>query len=331
MNRLVEILDAFAGKKVLVLGDFMLDEYVKGKVERISPEAPVPVVEARGISHKPGGAGNVTLNLSALGAKPFAFGVIGRDEAGRKLKAMLEQAGVDASMLLVQENRPTTRKMRIIAGAQQLLRVDWENTDYIDTATFEKLRDVLVSVWREFDAMIISDYGKGVVTESLFELTRKFRAQIPVALDPKERNFGFYKDVTTMTPNIRETYLAVGIKPVTDSDAEKAGRRLIERFNLNYAVVTRAEKGLSVVCTDRVSHIPARAKQVFDVTGAGDTVISVFTLSVACGATPEEAGELANTAGGIVVGKVGTATVTVEEIRHELLHGATDAVQNVQE
>ena len=217
-------------------------------------------------------------------------------------------------MLIEDSARPTTRKMRIIAGSQQLLRVDWENTDYINRSLSEKLREVISSVYKDFDAIIISDYGKGVITEKLFEITGKIRKEIPVTLDPKEKNFKLYRDVTTMTPNIKETFNAVNVKPIGDSEAEEAGRKLIQKFNLEYAVVTRSERGLSVVGKDFVKHIPTRAKQVFDVTGAGDTVISAFTLAIASGATPEEAGEIANLAAGIVVGKLGTATATVEEI-----------------
>ena len=310
-----EILKAFKGKKILVIGDFMLDEYIYGKVERISPEAPVPVVEAKEVTFRPGGAANVAANLAALGALPSLLGVIGKDTAGKRLRELLQNLGADTEYLFVDPERPTTRKTRIIAGAQQLLRVDWENADYVNGELSKKFNEVILSVYREFDAVIISDYGKGVVTEKLFEITGKIKKEIPVTLDPKEKNFDLYKNVTTMTPNIKETFNAVKVKPIEDKDAEKAGKKLIEKFKLDYAVVTRSEKGLSVVGKDFVKHIPTRAKQVFDVTGAGDTVISVFTLAIASGATPEEAGEIANLAAGIVVGKLGTATVTVEEIK----------------
>lgn len=309
-----EILKSFKGKKLLVVGDFMLDEYIFGRVERISPEAPVPVVEAKDVTVKPGGAANVAANLSSLGAVPYLVGVVGRDEKGKKLKALLRELGANIDWLIEDSGRPTTVKTRIVAGAQQLLRVDWENREYVSSAISERILDILSKNFRSFDAIIISDYGKGVITPELFEITGKVREERPITLDPKEKNFPFYRDVTTMTPNIKETFQAVGVKPETDEEAEKAGNRLINRFNLEYAVITRSEKGLSIVGRDFKRHIPTRAKQVFDVTGAGDTVISVFTLALSSGATPVEAGEVANLAAGIVVGKLGTATTTVVEI-----------------
>ncbi|ADY73291.1 rfaE bifunctional protein [Desulfurobacterium thermolithotrophum DSM 11699] len=313
-----EILKNFKGKKVLVIGDFMIDEYIFGKVERISPEAPVPVVEAKEVTIKPGGAANVAANLSSLGAIPYLVGVIGKDEKGKKLKDLLQKLKAKTQWLIEDKDRPTTVKTRIVAGAQQLLRVDWENSDYVSKDVSKEIIKVLSDNYKEFDAVIISDYGKGVVTPELFEITGKIKIERPIILDPKEKNFPFYKNITTMTPNIKETFQAVGIKPETNEDTEKAGNRLIERFNLDYAVITRSEQGLSIIGRKFKKHIPTRAKQVFDVTGAGDTVISVFTLAISSGATPEEAGEIANLAAGIVVGKLGTATTTVSEILETL-------------
>ncbi len=309
-----ELLKKFKGKRILVIGDFMVDEYIKGTVERISPEAPVPVVEAKGITLKPGGAANVVANIRALGGEAVPLGVVGNDEAGERLKELLRELGVNTETLLTDPSRPTTRKTRIIAGSQQLLRVDWESRDYLTKEVERELISFLLNHYREFDAVIISDYGKGVVTGKLFKHTGRIKREVPVFLDPKEKNFDIYSEVTAMTPNMKETFQAVGVTPETDSKAEEAGRRLIERYRLDYAVVTRSEKGLSVVTEREAKHIPTRAKQVFDVTGAGDTVISAFALSVAAGATPFEAGEIANLAAGIVVGKLGTATATVEEI-----------------
>ncbi len=314
-----EILKRFKGKKIVVVGDYMLDEYIKGKVERISPEAPVPVVEAKEMDYRPGGAANVVSNLVSLGAIPIPLGVIGTDTAGELLLNLLKQQGVETDYLITDPSRPTTRKMRIIGGSQQLLRVDWENREYITVKTAQKVSDTLKALSKDADAVIISDYGKGVITEKLFNLTTKLKENLPVILDPKEKNFPIYRNITAMTPNTKETFQAVGINPTTDEETEKAGIKLIEKFNLDFAVITRSEEGLSVIGKGFKKHIPTRAKQVFDVTGAGDTVISVFTLSLAAGASVEEAGEIANIAAGIVVGKLGTATVTVEEIE-ETLH-----------
>ncbi len=299
----------------------MLDEYIEGKVERISPEAPVPVVEAKEVKLKPGGAANVVANLLSLGAKVKALGVIGKDEAGEKLKELLKETGAEVDKLITDASRPTTRKTRIIASSQQLLRVDWECREEISKEVKRELLSYLRENYEKYDAVIISDYGKGVITEELFKLTGKIKETVPVLLDPKEKNFKVYRNITTMTPNIKETFQAVKIEPTTDEKAQEAGRRLIKKFNLDFAVITRSEKGMSVITKERAKHIPTRAKQVYDVTGAGDTVISAFTLALVSGATPFEAAEVANLAAGIVVGKVGTATVKVEEIK-EALKGA---------
>ncbi len=313
-----ELLKKFKDRKVLVIGDFMLDEYIEGKVERISPEAPVPIVEARETTFRPGGAANVAVNVKSLGGSVTVLGVVGNDEGGERLRKILSGKGINTELLLEDTSRPTTRKTRIISGSQQLLRVDWESKNYISEKLRKELLTYLLENYRDFDVIVISDYGKGVVTKELFEITGEIRKRTPVFLDPKERNFPIYRNVTAMTPNIKETFQAVGIKPISDKDAERAGKKLIERFNLEYAVVTRSERGISIVTGKEVKHIPTRAKQVFDVTGAGDTVIASFSLAVAAGALPFEAGEIANLAAGIVVGKLGTATVTVEEIEEAL-------------
>ncbi|RUM90536.1 MAG: D-glycero-beta-D-manno-heptose-7-phosphate kinase [Thermovibrio sp.] len=319
-----ELLKKFRNRKVLIIGDFMLDEYIEGKVERISPEAPVPIVEARETTFRPGGAANVAVNVKSLGGSVTILGVVGNDEGGERLRKILNEKGIDTKLLLEDTSRPTTRKTRIISGSQQLLRVDWESKNYISKKLRRELLTYLLENYRNFDVIVISDYGKGVVTKELFEITGEIRRKTPVFLDPKERNFPIYRNVTAMTPNIKETFQAVGIKPISNEDAERAGKKLIEKFNLEYAVVTRSERGISIVTGKEVKHIPTRAKQVFDVTGAGDTVIASFSLAVAAGALPFEAGEIANLAAGIVVGKLGTATVTVEEMEEAL-----NALQNL--
>ncbi|WP_457567965.1 D-glycero-beta-D-manno-heptose-7-phosphate kinase [Desulfurobacterium sp.] len=317
------ITEKFRGKKILVIGDLMIDEYISGKVERISPEAPVPVVEAEAVTAKPGGAANVAVNLKALGAVPCVLGVIGKDKKGKQLKQMLEQNGINISLLIEDETRPTTVKTRIIAGSQQLLRVDWESKEYLNEKVLKKIREEFLEDFRSFDGIIISDYGKGVVTKELFKIAAEVKKEGKVVtLDPKERNFHIYHDITAMTPNMKETYQATGIYPETEKEAEEAGKKLIERFKLDFALITRSEKGMSLIKKENSYHIPARAKQVYDVTGAGDTVIAVFTLALVSGELPEKAAEIANIAGGIVVGKLGTATVTTEEIERVLKEGA---------
>ncbi|SNR70969.1 D-glycero-beta-D-manno-heptose-7-phosphate kinase [Desulfurobacterium atlanticum] len=314
-----KIIKNFQNKKILVIGDLMIDEYIFGKVERISPEAPVPVVEAAKTDIKPGGAANVAANLVSLGAEVAMLGVVGDDDRGSILKNLLKSNKVDTSFIIEDFNRPTTVKTRIIAGAQQLLRVDWESKEYLTGSTLKKVIETFLDNFENFDGIIISDYGKGVITEELFKYTEKVKKQdIPITLDPKERNFPIYRNITAMTPNKKETCQAVGIYPETDKDSEEAGKLIIEKFKCNYALITRSEKGMSLIGKDVKYHVPAKAKQVFDVTGAGDTVISVFTLSLTAGATVKEATEIANIAGGIVVGKLGTAVVTPEELLNEI-------------
>ena len=313
-----QLLERFRGKKILVIGDFMLDEYIEGKVERISPEAPVPVVEAKEVKVRPGGAANVVANLLSLGANPVPLGVVGEDKAGERLKELLKKLGAPTETLIVEPSRPTTRKTRIIASSQQLLRVDWECKEEVPREVKEKILSFLKENYGEFDGIVISDYGKGVITGELFEITGKIKRRTPVFLDPKEKNFRVYSEITTMTPNIKETFQAVGIKPESDREAEIAGRKLIEQFKLDFAVITRSEKGMSVITPRETKHIPTRAKQVYDVTGAGDTVISAFALAFVSGADPFTAAEVANLAAGIVVGKVGTATVSLKELKEAL-------------
>ncbi|WP_456396357.1 D-glycero-beta-D-manno-heptose-7-phosphate kinase [Desulfurobacterium sp.] len=317
-----DIAKKFKDKKILVIGDLMIDEYIFGKVERISPEAPVPVVEAKETKAKPGGAANVAVNLKTLGANPFILGVIGKDEKGRMLKHILKERGINTSLLIEDETRPTTVKTRIMAGSQQLLRVDWESKEYLNKKIVLKITEEFKEDFKQFDGIIISDYGKGVITKELFEVVAEVKENGKVVtLDPKDRNFHLYHDITAMTPNMRETFQATGIYPETERTAEEAGRKLIEKFKLDFALITRSEKGMSLIKKDKSYHIPAKAKQVYDVTGAGDTVIAVFTLALVAGESPEKAAEIANIAGGIVVGKLGTAVVKTEEIEKAIKEG----------
>ncbi len=312
-------IEEFKNKKILVIGDVMLDEYIFGKVNRISPEAPVPVVEATKTAVRAGGAANVALNLKTLGAKPSILGVIGKDLKGKILKEIFENKKINTKLLIEDESRPTTVKTRIMASSQQLLRVDWESKNYLNRKTLLSIARKLKEDYKNFDAILISDYGKGVITKELFKITGLLKQNgMIVTVDPKERNFGFYKDITSMTPNIKETYQATGVFPETDELTEKAGKTLIDKFNLDFALITRSEKGMSLITEKESFHIRSKTRQVYDVTGAGDTVISVFTLALSCGASPVEAAKLANISGSIVVGKLGTATVEIDEIKTAL-------------
>lgn len=315
----LELISRFRGKRILVVGDLMVDEYIFGTVDRISPEAPVPIVDVKEVRYKLGGAANVAANLSALGAVPSVVGVIGADQKAGMLKQMLKEIGAETKWVVTDGTRPTTVKTRIIAGSQQLLRVDWESRDYLVGSVKEEVLEIIEWHSKSYDAVIISDYGKGVIVPELFSITKELKKLGKIInLDPKDRNFPIYKDLTTMTPNKKETLQAVGISPETDEQAKEAGLKLIEKFSLDFATITRSEKGISVVAKDFVRHIPASAKQVYDVTGAGDTVISVLTLALASGAHPVDAAKLANAAGGVVVGKLGTAVVTPQELARAL-------------
>ncbi len=307
-------LKKFKGKRILIVGDFILDEYIFGNVERISPEAPVPIVDARDKTVKLGGAANVALNILSLGGIPFLLSVIGNDQNGRKALELMKKLEIKTDGLIVDSKRPTTVKTRIVASSQQLIRIDWENRDYIPDNIEGKILEFINENAGNFDAMLISDYGKGVITGSLFKTTKKLKKNMPIVLDPKRKNYPLYRNVTAVTPNTKETYEATNIYPSSDNNAEIAGKVLIERFKTDYALITRGEKGLSIIGENLKKHIPTRAKQVYDVTGAGDTVASVFTLAIACNLPPVEAAEMANAAAGIEVGKLGATSVTIDEM-----------------
>jgi D-beta-D-heptose 7-phosphate kinase/D-beta-D-heptose 1-phosphate adenosyltransferase len=305
------------GKHVLVVGDVMLDEFLWGKVVRISPEAPVPVVEVTGQSFHLGGAGNVASNVLSLGGAAVLAGVIGSDAAGARLREELAAAGVDASLAISHGGRPTTVKTRIVAHHQQVVRADREQSDNIS----DDLERTLVANVRQAlpscHAVIVSDYQKGVVTprvmRTVLELAR--RRRVPVLVDPKVRHFTLYKRVALLTPNQLETEQATGIKIRTTADLQAAGKRILDLLRCQAALVTRGEHGMCLFERGRRPvHIPTAAREVFDVTGAGDTVIATLALSLCAGASLAQAAMLANYAAGVVVGKLGTATASPDEV-----------------
>ncbi|MDT8318592.1 MAG: D-glycero-beta-D-manno-heptose-7-phosphate kinase [bacterium] len=317
-ERLSEITERFKDKRILVIGDLILDEFIWGKVSRISPEAPVPVVEVQKESLRLGGSANVVNNLSSLGCRVALSGVIGNDDNGKRLISILEKMNVDYKGVVIKENRPTAIKTRVIAQHQQIVRFDREKTMPVMKSTIEKITDYVMKNLSSMDAVIISDYGKGVITEELLSgiLPKISRKNIPVAVDPKPLNFTSYQGVTVITPNHHEAAEAAGMATETDEDLKKAGARLLESNRSKSILITRGENGMSLFEQDgKETHIPTVARDVYDVTGAGDTVISTMALSLASGATLREAAILANHAAGIVVGKLGTATTTVDEIK----------------
>jgi len=301
----------FKGRRVLVLGDLMLDRYIWGDVPRISPEAPVPVVEVRKSTSTLGGAGNVSHNLASLGAAPLLVGVVGDDDAGAWIKRRLgESRGV-----FVDAARPTTVKMRIIAHHQQVVRVDQEKKKPVSPAVEAKIVRFIEK--EKYEGIVISDYNKGIVTKTLMERVLPFAQtkNIPVFVDPKVENFAYYNPVTFVAPNHHEAERIVHHPCHSDADIERAGREIMERAGSRYLIIKRGEQGMTVFEKGRTPmHIPTIAREVFDVTGAGDTVIATAALALLAGATVREAALMANAAAGVVVGKIGTAVCTPEEL-----------------
>jgi len=316
VERARDLVRAMRRVRVLVVGDVMLDEFVWGKVSRISPEAPVPVVQVTGQSFHVGGAGNVARNIRSLGGRAVLAGVIGRDGAAGRIMEDLSAAGVTTSLTRDQA-RPTTLKTRIIAHHQQIVRADREDADPL-VGGLEA--DVLEHVARwsaSSDAIVVSDYQKGVVTPRLMRTVESLarRRGIPVLVDPKVPHLRLYRGASVITPNQLEAEQATARRIRTAADLARAGRRLLSRLACRAVLLTRGEHGMSLFEKgQRLFHVPTAAREVFDVTGAGDTVIAAFTLALCAGAAMKEAAVLANHAAGIAVGKLGTAVVEPDEL-----------------
>ncbi len=315
-KRLKSIISRFKGKNILVVGDLVLDHHIFGAVERISPEAPVPVVWANRESFLCGGAANVGLNLVALGARVSLCGVIGRDHFGKTLFSLIQKGGIDTRLIVKDDQRPTTLKTRILASHQQVVRVDWESVEFLSLKINKLILDKIKKNMNGFDAVIIEDYGKGVINPSLVEelvnLCKKTDKIITV--DPKEENFDYYENVTALTPNLKEAQAAANMKIRSKDEIPLLGRMIMEKLKPKMLLITLGEDGMMLFFDNRYHHIPTAALEVFDVTGAGDTVISAFTLALSCGAKYDEAATIANLAAGIVVAKVGAATASKKEL-----------------
>jgi D-glycero-beta-D-manno-heptose-7-phosphate kinase len=310
-----KIIKDFRNRKILVIGDIILDHYIWGKVNRISPEAPVPVVEVTRENFLLGGAANVANNIVSLGGHAAVIGINGEDIAGEALRSILEQKGVDCGGLFT-ENRPTTVKTRVIAHNQQVVRFDREDSKYVDGRILKGILSHIHGILNDFDSVIISDYKKGMVTAELVRgiLKKTKPKNIFVAVDPKVGHFDFYKGVSLITPNLMEAALGAGMEITDDESLNKAGQALLKKLSLKAALITRGEQGMSLFEKSGVTHIPTVARKVYDVTGAGDTVISAFTLASASGASMADAAIIANHAAGIVVGEVGTAVTSPDEL-----------------
>ena len=316
-QRLLNILNNFKNKKILVVGDIMLDKYIWGEVSRISPEAPVQVVNVKKETYAPGGASNVASNVSALNGKAFMVGLVGNDEAKVVLLKELAKKEINTDGIFTDEDKPTTQKVRIVGRGQQLLRVDYEDREHIHKETENYLTKFLEKTIKDADTVVISDYAKGVITEklinSLVGAAKKFGKVVIV--DPKPSHMGLYSNVTLITPNNAEASEMADMEEGSDDAVKKIGLKLLKALNTN-VLMTRGEKGMSLFEKNgSITHIPAKAKEVYSIIGAGDTVVATIALATACGASLKEAATLANIAAGIKVGKIGTASVSIDEIK----------------
>lgn len=327
-SRLTSLFKAFEGKRIAVVGDLMLDRYYWGTVNRISPEAPVPVVEVDEESTRLGGAANVANNIASLGGVPFLVGVVGSDDGGALLRKAVESQGFSPEGLVTDPGRPTTVKTRVIAHSQHVVRIDQEVKSDIDEAIQRRVIEVLAAHLPTIDAIILEDYNKGVMTRGLIrtviELARKHGRIVTV--DPKFNNFFEYQRATVFKPNRKETEEALGVRLGTTADVEAAGRSLLGRLEAENVLMTLGERGMALFeRSGDVSFVPTHARHVADVSGAGDTVVSTLTIALAAGARVKEAAALANHAGGIVCGEVGIVPISKEALLKEVLQETTGA------
>lgn len=320
---LCEAVDRFQECRLLVVGDVIVDEYLWGQVSRISPEAPVPVVEVVRESLMLGGAGNVVSNIVALGGEAVLCGVIGSDAMGRELVRMLRRMNSTTHGLVVEAQRPTTMKTRVVAHSQQVVRVDRENRHPVAGDSTEQILAILEQELDSVQAVVVSDYGKGVVTQALMDGIRSLtrNRQVLVAVDPKVQNLELYRNVSVITPNQLEAQLMSSIAIVDEASLNRAGEHLLRELGCRVVLVTRGEAGMTLFEQSGTTHIPTVARKVFDVSGAGDTVIGAFILSLAAGLPARQAAVVANFAAGIVIGEVGTATVPAARLKEALLNG----------
>lgn len=324
------LFDAFSRLRLVVIGDVMLDRFIWGNVSRISPEAPVPVVEVQRESFFPGGAANVARNLTPFGAKVDLIGLVGPDDNGQLLRKTLAENAIGVDRLLEVPGFPTITKTRVVARHQQVVRIDHERKTRPDSAQIGRILDELRALAPELDGIIIEDYGKGLVTQELADavcgLARETNTLVTV--DPNPKNPIAWAGVATVKPNRVEAYQEAGVEdphdgrpPLEDETLLEVGRRLLAKWRSEHVLITLGEQGMLLVSTDSDPyHIPTMAKEVFDVSGAGDTAIAVFTLALCSGADARVAARLSNQASGIVVGKLGTAPVEKDELRNVIAH-----------
>lgn len=317
IKKLKKTITNFKGKRILVIGDLILDHYIFGAAERISPEAPVPVIWANKENFVGGGAVNVALNLVDLGVKVSLCGVIGDDHFGKALLSLIREKNIDTSLIFTDNSRPTTLKTRIISQHQQVVRLDWESKEFLQLGVNSQILKRLKKDIKIFDGVIIEDYGKGVINpylvEELVNLSKKNNKIITV--DPKEEHFDYYENVTALTPNLKEAETAANMRVRSKDEINLLGEVIIERLKPKALLVTMGDAGMKLFLEGgKIYHIPTYSLEVYDVTGAGDTVIAVFTASLLGGASFIEAAVISNFAASIVVSKVGAATITRREL-----------------
>jgi D-beta-D-heptose 7-phosphate kinase/D-beta-D-heptose 1-phosphate adenosyltransferase len=309
------------GLRILVVGDIMLDRYLWGRVDRISPEAPVPVVDVTEETVRLGGAANVARNVLALGAAPRLVGVVGEDATAAMARAELRAAGLAVDDIVGDPSRPTTLKTRIVARSQHVVRADQESRALVDDGITKALVDTCLGALPQVHGIILSDYGKGVITQGLLEalLAAARSRRLPVCVDPKDTHFFSYRGVSVLTPNQHEAGEVLGWRLRDEAALERAGREILGRLESDCVLITRGERGMSLFERGGArTDLPALARHVYDVTGAGDTVVSAYAVALAGGASPRAAAHVSNHAAGLVVGEVGTAVPSLEDLRRSL-------------
>ena len=320
-STLANVVKRFDKKRIIVIGDLLLDQFIWGEVSRISPEAPVPVVWVKNEGFMPGGACNVASNIAKLGAEVSLVGVVGEDEKADILKKQLKKENISTEGIIADKKRPTILKTRVIAHHQQVVRIDHEDINQISTQYLKRIQDYLKKNIRHTDGIIIEDYGKGLITPSLLRMVVREAKRYGkiIAVDPKENHFSYYKGVSVITPNHHEAAKAVKFPIDSKKALLKAGEKLLKELKANVILVTLGENGMMVFEKGKSpKKISTLAQEVFDVSGAGDTVVAVYTLCAASGASPILSAHISNCAAGIVVGKVGVAIVERKELLSRL-------------
>ena len=301
--------------KILVVGDIMLDRFIFGNVNRISPEAPVPVVRSIEEKYSLGGCGNVLRNLINLGVQASIVSFVGKDQAGEKIKKHLSKKDISTKYIIESGSISTTEKMRIVAEGQQLVRVDWDASDLTDQDLNKVIKMVSENITK-VEGVIVSDYNKGVCAELVIKyiINKAKELNIPVFVDPKGKRWNKYHGASVITPNLKEAEEAIGIRLISDKDIENAGKEICKKLSLSACLITRGPNGMSYISKDLKLHVSSEAKEIFDVSGAGDTVIAAFAVGALAGVDPEIATRFANKAAGIVVGHIGTTAITISEL-----------------